>query len=181
MLAALSDELLLLHVERIFARAAGLDTADEAPSPVIPTLATATIDGSQSPAAAEPGRDGHVGTGGKTGELEIQHAILELMLDGEEWSNGELKARLASILPLTEADRGVGARTAEELWENRVNNALSRARPSSLYAKGFVENCGHGIHVITPAGSAYIRGQVDIDKLGGPERESQVARRAAGE
>lgn len=87
------------------------------------------------------------------------------MLDGAEWSNSQLKARLAKILPLTDADRGVGARPTEELWENRVNNALGRARASSLYAKGFVENCGHGVHVITPTGKAYILEVIDREQL----------------
>lgn len=157
MLGALEEELLLAHVVQIFARAAGLDTVGEVAPPVVPRPEFAVGDHSPlSSAAGDAGAEIRSGAGAKTGELEIQHAILELMLDGEEWSNSQLKARLANILTLTDADRGVGARPAEELWENRVNNALGRARPSSLYAKGFVENRGHGVHVITPAGRAYI-------------------------
>lgn len=87
-----------------------------------------------------------------TGEQTIQLAILTLMADRETWSNGQLKARLADMLPLTEADRGTGARKGEELWENRVNNSLGRARASSLYAKGLVENRGLGLHRITEKG-----------------------------
>jgi hypothetical protein len=166
MLAALENEVLLEHVERIFARAAGLDPADEAPPPVISRSEFSTPDASlQSHAGMSNGPEIRSGSGAKTGELEIQHAILELMLDGQEWSNGQLKARLAHILPLTDADRGVGARPAEELWENRVNNALGRARASSLYAKGFVENRGHGVHVITPKGRAYMLDEVDADEF----------------
>lgn len=169
MLAALEDEPLLAHVEQIFARCAGLKPAEEAPPPVISRFEPATRDAApQSPATIQNDAEFQDDAGAKTGELAIQHAILELMLDGQEWSNGQLKARLAGILPLTDADRGVGARPAEELWENRVNNALGRARTSSLYAKGFVENRGHGLHVITPAGRAYIREEnadVDVEQL----------------
>lgn len=95
--------------------------------------------------------------GNPTGELEIQFAILELMKDRKIWSNAELKARLARILPLTPEDRGVGARANEALWENRVNNALSQSRASSLYAKDHVENCGHGLHRITESGLKFRR------------------------
>ena len=168
MLAALADELLLAHVERIFARAAGLEPTEEAPPPVISRSELATETSPQSPAAKPDGMECREGSGAKTGELEIQHAMLELMLDGKEWSNGELKARLAGILPLTDADMGVGARAAEELWENSVNNALGRARASSLYAKGFVENRGHGVHAITPAGRAYTQQAVLRSSGGAP-------------
>ena len=101
----------------------------------------------------------------KTEELDIQHAILELMLDGRVWSNADLKQRLKAILPLTPADRAVGARTNEALWENRVNNSLAPARASSLYAKGHVENCGHGFHRITERGRRYIQDDFDLDDL----------------
>lgn len=101
----------------------------------------------------------------RTGELEIQHAILELMLDSKVWSNADLKHKLKSILPLTNADRAVGARTNEALWENRVNNSLAPARNSSLYAKGHVENCGHGLHRITEKGRRYITEDFDLDDL----------------
>lgn len=169
MLAALDDELLKVHVEQIFARAAGLEPADDVPPPVISRTEPAQQDTSPQPPAAISNRaETRDDAATKTGELAIQHAILELMLDGQEWSNGQLKARLARILPLTDVDRGVGARPAEELWENRVNNALGRARASSLYAKGFVENRGHGVHVITPAGRAFILEDgdgVDVEQL----------------
>ncbi len=92
----------------------------------------------------------------ETGELMIQFAILELMKDRKIWSNSDLKVRLARILPLTPKDRSVGARKNEPLWENRVNNALSPSRDSSLYAKRHVENCGHGLHRITELGLKFI-------------------------
>lgn len=98
-------------------------------------------------------------------EIDIQHAILEAMLDGRVWSNAELKARLRKILPLTRDDMKVGERPNEELWENRVNNALSPSRSSSLYAKGFVQNEGHGCHQITERGRKYIQEDFDLDDL----------------
>lgn len=101
----------------------------------------------------------------KTGEREIQEAILELMKDGKVWSNADLKARLAKRLPLTPEDRSVGARTNESLWENRVNNALSPSRASSLYAKSHVANCGHGLHRITGDGLKFINDDWDPSDL----------------
>ena len=156
-LSTLDAELLMVHVKQIFRRAAGLEHATEVLPPVISTTELATQESATlPPTATSSTAKSRNDAGAKTGELAIQHAILELMLDGQQWSNGQLKSRLAGILPLTKVDKGVGARPSEELWENRVNNALGRARASSLYAKAFVENCGHGLHMITPAGKAYI-------------------------
>lgn len=185
MLAALDDEPLQKHVEQIFARAAALDPAEDPPPPVISRSEPASREAApQAPATIPNKVEFRDDSGAKTGELAIQHAILELMLDGQEWSNGQLKARLAGILPLTDADRGVGARPSEELWENRVNNALGRARASSLYAKGFVENRGHGVHVITPAGRAYILEDddgVDFEQLmESARRSTEIGSSAAG-
>jgi len=167
MLASLGTDVLQSHVDTIFAKAAGLEIPGETGSPP-----AQDDDGGESvmadgpePAGKEQGMPVTGSGNAKTGELEIQHAILELMLDRKVWSNGELKARLACILPLTETDRGTGARSAEQLWENRVNNALGRARASSLYSKGFVENRGHGLHAITSKGVAYITDDVDLDQL----------------
>lgn len=97
-----------------------------------------------------------------TGELEIQFAILELMKDSRIWENTDLKAHLARTLPLTPEDRSVGERTTESLWEQRINNALAPSRKSSLYAKGHVENCGHGLHRITPQGLKFINDDWDM-------------------
>lgn len=173
MLGAISDADLDLHVGRVFARAAGLDVEAEPDTlllhpgmqldPVSPNGAIGEEVGGQEA--------GGVGSDSKTGELEIQHAILRLLLDGGIWSNADLKARLAAILPLTDADRGKGARPAEELWENRVNNALGRARSSSLYAKGFVENRGHGLHAVTEAGTKYLNGADEASSSDDPVRE----------
>lgn len=180
MLTLLDDTERQEQVDRIFARAAGLDVPDET-RPAIVAHEDADDDDHRHSGATE-GNVGHdvIDDDGddartadsekaKTGELAIQHAMLKLMLDGREWSNAELKDRLANILPLTEADRGVGARPAEELWENRVNNALGRARASSLYAKGFVENRGHGVHAITELGAAYIGDVEHVDRLLGDQ------------
>jgi hypothetical protein len=101
-----------------------------------------------------------------TDELNIQHAILQLMRDGKIWSNAELKFRLAKLLPLTADDRKRSPkRPNEAVWENRVNNALSPSRKSSLYSKGHVENAGHGRHKITAKGLSYINEDFDLDEL----------------
>lgn len=98
-------------------------------------------------------------------EIDIQIAILEKMKDGKAWTNAELKKALAKTLDLSPADRQVGERKNEALWENRVNNALGEARPSSLYAKGHVKKVDHGIHMITPAGLAFINEDIDFEDL----------------
>jgi hypothetical protein len=101
-----------------------------------------------------------------TDELNIQHAILQLMRDGRTWSNAELKFRLAKLLPLTDDDKKRSPkRPNEAVWENRVNNALSPSRRSSLYGKGHAENAGHGQHRITAAGLAYINEDFDLDEI----------------
>lgn len=101
-----------------------------------------------------------------TDELNIQHAILQLMRDRSTWTNAELKSRLAKLLPLTEQDRKVGERQCESVWANRVNNALSPSRKSSLYRKGHVENVEHGHHRITGKGLAFINeDEIDLDDL----------------
>jgi len=101
-----------------------------------------------------------------TDELNIQHAILQLMRDGKIWSNAALKSRLAKLLPLTDDDRKRSPkRPNEAVWENRVNNALSASRKSSLYSKRHVEKAGHGLHKITAAGLSYINEDFDLDEL----------------
>ena len=75
------------------------------------------------------------------GELEIQEEILKLMQDGHDWSNAFLKDKLRHALPWSEADLKASKERPNELFcEQRVNNALSPARHSSLYAKGHVEH-----------------------------------------
>lgn len=79
------------------------------------------------------------------------------MADGRVWTNGELKQKLAKALPWTAADLAAsGPRPNEATWENRVNNALSPSRSSSLYGKCFVENVGRGEHRITAKGLRFI-------------------------
>ena len=102
---------------------------------------------------------------GSVGEIEIQHAILELMRDGKIWSNADLKQRLERALPWDANDLTASPkRPNERRWENRVNNALSQSpkRSASLYAKGHVENVGHGLHRITAGGSRFIDDEFEI-------------------
>ena len=100
-------------------------------------------------------------------ELEIQHALLELMKDGKIWSNSDLKTKLRTALQWSSKDlERAPNRPNEYRWENRVNNALSPARGSSLYAKGQVENAGHGLHHITLRGLRFIKTEdFDVDDL----------------
>ncbi len=101
----------------------------------------------------------------KTSEMDIQFEILKLMQDRKVWTNASLKHCLGKVLNLTEADREVGERKNEALWENRVNNALGQARSSSLYAKGHVINAGHGEHQITEKGIKFINEDIKFDDL----------------
>ena len=99
-------------------------------------------------------------------EIDIQHSILELMKDRRVWTNAELKHKLATTLPWSDADRKRShQRPNEYLWENRVNNALSGARPASLHSKGLVESAGHGEHRITEHGYRYITEDYSADDL----------------
>jgi hypothetical protein len=164
LLSALPPPILDDHVAAIFDRAAAPDgqwPPDQHDGVTnLPDLSAILV----APTSAYS-RDERQPAEGKTGEIAIQHAILELMRDGQVWSNADLKDRLGSTLPLTEADRGVGARRAEELWENRVNNALARARASSLYSKGLVQSRGHGLHVITEQGRRQVESSFGGDQL----------------
>jgi hypothetical protein len=98
-------------------------------------------------------------------EINIQHAILELMKDRRVWTNAELKHRLKHSLPWSPADLKVGERPNEYLWENRVNNSLAGARRSSLRSKGMVESVGHGEHRITEHGYRYITEDYSVDDV----------------
>lgn len=101
------------------------------------------------------------------GELEIQEEILKLMQDGRDWSNAFLKHNLRHALPWSDADLEASKERPNELfWEQRVNNALSPARHSSLYAKGHVEH-GHqrGAHRITEKGLKFIREEWSFDEI----------------
>jgi len=99
-------------------------------------------------------------------EIEIQHAILELMKDRRVWTNGELKHRLSTLLPWSDGDRKRSdKRPNEYLWENRVNNALSGSRPSSLHSKTMVESAAHGEHRITNHGFRYITEDYSADDI----------------
>lgn len=103
----------------------------------------------------------------ETDELSIQVAILEAMQDGRIWSNADLKEKLSDALPWTAEERSASpSRPREFLWENRVNNALSPSRASSLYAKRFVEKVGRGEHRITAKGLSFINDEdFSVDDL----------------
>jgi Mrr N-terminal domain len=100
------------------------------------------------------------------GELEVQFAILELMKDGKIWSNADLKHRLKSQLVWSEHDKERSpTRENEFRWENRVNNALSPSRKSSLYGSGHAVSAGHGLHQITENGKRFINDDFDLNDL----------------
>ena len=101
------------------------------------------------------------------GELEIQEEILKLLQDGRDWSNAELKQTLRHALPWSEADLEVSKeRPNEYFWEQRVNNALSPARTSPLYAKSHVEHgSDHVTHHITEKGLKFIREEWSFEEL----------------
>lgn len=84
----------------------------------------------------------------RTTEAQVQDAILQLMSDGQVWTNAQLKARIPELIALTPGDRKRSpSRPREEKWEELVNNALTRiGRSNSLYARGLVENVGVGQH-----------------------------------
>lgn len=84
----------------------------------------------------------------RTTEAQIQEAILQLMSDGQIWTNAQLKHQIPGLLPLYPGDRQRSpSRPREEKWEELVNNALTRTgRSNSLYARGLVVNVGVGQH-----------------------------------
>ncbi len=83
-------------------------------------------------------------------EAQVQEQILQLMSDGQVWSNSQLKEALPDHLPLSSADRAPAAfRPHEEKWEELVNNALSPSRSNSLHSRGLVESRGRGLHQLT--------------------------------
>jgi len=108
------------------------------------------------------------------GEQEIQEEILKIMQNERDWSNAELKQKLAHRLPWSEADLAPSKeRPNEVFWEQRVNNALSPARPASLYAKGHVEHGSErGSHRITQSGLSFIRAEWSFEEL-----DAEMARR----
>jgi hypothetical protein len=101
------------------------------------------------------------------GELEIQEEILKLMQDEREWSNADLKQKLRHALPWSDADLEASQERPNELfWEQRVNNALSPARTSSLYAKSYVDHgIDRGTHRITDRGLKFIREDWSFEEL----------------
>lgn len=90
-------------------------------------------------------------------EANVRKAILHLMSDGKVWTNAQHKKGVRDLLPLTKWDKRVGERPHEEIWENRVNNALGSARPNSLYANGYVQKIRRAHHQITKLGLKFIQ------------------------
>ena len=84
----------------------------------------------------------------RTGEGKIKAAILELMSDGETWSNADLKRAIPKIIVLSDGDCQLSrTRPGEQKWEALANNALTQSgRANSLYAQGLVVNAGNGRH-----------------------------------
>ncbi|WP_431306592.1 winged helix-turn-helix domain-containing protein [Sphingomonas carotinifaciens] len=86
--------------------------------------------------------------------------MLNPMRDRLVWTNAEMKKRLATALPWTDAELAMSpTREQEPIWHNRINNAFSPSRRTSLYGKGHVESAGHGRHRITDQGLRFIRGE----------------------
>ncbi len=100
-----------------------------------------------------------------TGEFEIQFAILELMKDQKIWSNAELKYKLKASFSWTPEDLQTAKNRNEYRWENRINNALSPSRKSSLYGQHYVENHARGEHRITPLGLKFITNGFEDQEL----------------
>lgn len=97
----------------------------------------------------------------RTTESEIQLAIIYLMTDGTEWTNGELKRVLDESFPLTAGDRMQAAhRPKEQKWEELVNNALSPSRSNSLPSKALVQTVSRGRHVLTAEGRMMIETKI---------------------
>src|SRR3546814_17018172 len=83
-----------------------------------------------------------------TTEAQIQEAILQLMSDGQIWTNAELKQRIPGLVVRSAGDRQRSpSRPREEKWEELVNNALPRAGSNnSLPASGLLVPEGVGHH-----------------------------------
>ncbi|AHE54201.1 AAA domain-containing protein [Sphingomonas sanxanigenens] len=104
----------------------------------------------------------------RTTEPEIQLAILYLMTDGAEWTNGELKRVLDESFPLTTGDRMQAAhRPNERKWEELVNNALSPSRSNSLTSRALVRTVSRGHHILTDEGRALIEAKIAQEREGG--------------
>ncbi|MGF7147526.1 very-short-patch-repair endonuclease [Sphingomonas zeicaulis] len=101
----------------------------------------------------------------RTTESEIQLAILYVMTDGAEWTNGELKRVLDESFPLTAGDRMQAAhRPNERKWEELVDNALSPSRGNSLTSRALVRTVSRGHHVLTDEGRALIEAKIAKDR-----------------
>jgi hypothetical protein len=106
-------------------------------------------------------------------ESEVQREILNLLADGEPWTNAALKKALADILPLSPADRApANFRPNEEKWEELVNNALSPSRGNSLHAKGLVKSAGRGVHVL--GDGAAFHSEIEVEKAVLPNQSNRA-------
>lgn len=83
-------------------------------------------------------------------ESQVQDAILDLLSNGRIWSNAELSEALASVLPLSSADRQPSeSRPDWQKWEQLANNALSLVRGDSLLSRGLVRSAGRDLHMLS--------------------------------
>ena len=149
-----SDEWTSRHVEQRAWRSSD-STEDDAQDEVdLPSEPVENCEGqadhsSDELATVVPSDDEEQGSARVT-EAQVQEQILQLMSDGQVWSNSQLKEALPDHLPLSSADRAPAAfRPHEEKWEELVDNALSPSRSNSLHSRGLVESRGSGLHQLT--------------------------------
>lgn len=122
----------------------------EAPEPASPSILDAAGVGGASFGLTPDPDEQHES---RVSEGMVQREILNLLRDGNPWTNAEIKRALSATLPLSPADRAqANFRPNEEKWEELVNNALSAARGNSLHAKGLIRSGGRGIHVLAESG-----------------------------
>ena len=100
----------------------------------------------------------------RTTEAQVQTILLKVMTTGGVFSNRRLKDLVRQELELFPDDLVRSrSRSAEAVYENIINNALSPARSNSLYAQGAVENCGRGLHRITNKGRLLLARQAAME------------------
>lgn len=145
------DEWTSRHVEQRTWRTTDAAGGDDAEQTFAPDKTADTSDGNQATtndeAAQHSPAEDEDRNSTRVTEGQVQAEILQLMSDGQVWSNAQLKRTLPDHLPLSPADRETAAfRPHEEKWEELVNNALSPSRGNSLHSRGLVESRGRGLH-----------------------------------
>jgi restriction endonuclease Mrr len=84
-------------------------------------------------------------------EQDAHFLVLNVIRNGESWSNGSIKTALEKELDLSNEDRArANRRENEPKWYTIVNNCLQDGR--GLYKMGLVERVGRGEHRITAKG-----------------------------